>query len=381
MSGVRSVHTIGSIEPWVGGPARSVTSLCRALDQLGATTTLVTAHPPGKNLPFAVPEDLRETAEGPRRRQRFRATVEEALREGRPVVAHDHGIWLPTNHSVAASSRRLGVPRVVSPRGMLDPWALRWHGTRKKLAWMLYQRRDLQRVDLLHATSSAEAEGFRAQGLRAPIVIVPNGVRVPGQVAEPPMGGAEPRVLLFLSRVHPKKGLLHLVEAWAGLDAAGWELWIAGPDEQGHEADVRSALERASRSTTSPVRFLGPVTDAKRDELLARCEAFVLPTLSENFGQVVAEALAAGRPVLTTRAAPWAGLEDHGAGWWVETGTEPLREGLAELVASSRERLLTMGAAGRTWIARELAWETVARRMVAAYAWLHGGPKPDDITS
>lgn len=328
-----------------------------------------------------MPEDLRETAEGPRRRQRFYAAIDGALREGAPVVAHDHGIWLPTNHAVATCARRLGLPRVVSPRGMLDPWALRWRGTRKKLAWALYQRRDLRSADLLHATSSTEAEGFRAQGLRAPIVVVPNGVRVPEEVGGPPEGDAEPRVLLFLSRVHPKKGLLHLVEAWAQLEAPGWELWIAGPDEEGHEAEVRSALERASRATTSTVHFLGPVTDAKRDELLARCDAFVLPTLSENFGQVVAEALAAGRPVLTTKAAPWAGLEDYGAGWWVKTGTEPLREALSELVASSREQLLSMGAAGRAWIARELAWETVAERMVAAYAWLHGGPRPDDITS
>lgn len=381
MSGLASVHTIGSIEPWVGGPARSVTSLCRALDALGATTTLVTAHPTGEDLPFAVPADLRATPEGARRRQRFEASVVDALQATAPRVAHDHGIWLPTNHVVARVARRVGVPRVVSPRGMLDPWAMRWHGTRKKLAWSLYQRRDLQRADLLHATSEAEAEGFRARGLEAPIAIVPNGVHVPDRDASPRPPDGGPRVLLFLSRVHPKKGLLHLAEAWAGLDAAGWELWIAGPDELGHEAEVRAALERASRPTTSPVRFLGPVADTKRDELLARCEAFVLPTLSENFGQVVAEALAAGRPVLTTKAAPWSALERHGAGWWIDTGTAALREGLATLVGTPPEQLRGMGSAGRAWIARELAWETIAARMAAAYAWLHGGPKPDDVTA
>ena len=381
MTLVRSVHTIGSIEPSVGGPARSVTSLARALEGLGARTTLVTAHPPGDDLPFAVPSDLRATAAGPGRRARFRATFADAVGEGRPVVAHDHGIWLPTNHAVAAWTRRHGVPRVVSPRGMLDPWALRWHGARKRVAWALYQRRDLRRADLLHATSEAEADGFRARGLNTPVVVVPNGVDVSVDAAPLPGSDAGPRVLLFLSRVHPKKGLLHLAEAWARLEAPGWELWIAGPDELDHEAEVRAALERHARATSSPVRFLGPVTDAKRDELLARCSAFVLPTLSENFGQVVAEALAAARPVLTTKAAPWRGLVDHGAGWWVETGTDALHAALTDLVAAPQERLAAMGVAGRAWIQRDLAWETVAHRMAAAYAWLGGGPQPDDVTA
>ncbi len=373
------VHTIGSIAPWVGGPARTVTSLVRALERGGCRTALVTAHPFAADVGISLPSDVRAAANGRGRRTQFREHLDAALEATGASIVHDHGIWLPTNHLVARRARRRHLLRVVSPRGMLDPWALRWHCGRKRIAWALYQRRDLRSADLLHATSPAEAETFRDRGLDAPIAVVPNGVDLPDISDAVSQEG--PRVALFLSRIHPKKGLIDLVEAWSALTAPDWELWIAGPDEGGHEAAVRETVARCSRRTTSPVRFLGAVPDVRRNELLARADLFVLPTRSENFGQVIAEALAAARPVLTTTAAPWPDLVTRRAGWRDEPGSESLRVMLEEALGTSRASLRAMGANGRAWMAESFAWESVARRMTAAYAWLQGGPLPADVTT
>jgi glycosyltransferase involved in cell wall biosynthesis len=377
------VHTVSSIDPETGGPARSVTALCRALEHDGLDVTLVTQRPREPVLPFAVPTGVRFTRRGQVRGvSAFRRAVDAALITTPRALLHDHGIWLPTNHAVATLARRRRVPRVVSPRGMLDGWALHWHGWRKRLAWRLYQRRDVVRADLLHATSEAEAEDLRRLGLRQPIAVLPNGVETMVPRADvSPSAASEARVALFLSRVHPKKGLLHLVAAWAALRPPGWVLWIAGPDEGGHEADVRAAVRAALPGAhAETVAFLGPVSDARRAELMSQAELFVLPTLSENFGQVVAEALVAGLPVVTTKAAPWPALVPERAGWWVDVGTEALLAALREACALSAADLGAMGARGRAWAEPRFAWPAIAHRMRAVYGWLlHGGTPPPDV--
>jgi glycosyltransferase involved in cell wall biosynthesis len=383
MAQTHVVHTVSSIDPETGGPARSVTALCRALAGADLRVTLVTQQPVNGSLPFPVPDGVRFTRRGKILGVgAFRRAADDALGSGAPALVHDHGIWLPTNHSVAALARRRRVPRIVSPRGMLDAWALGWHVWRKRAAWRLYQQRDLARADVLHATSEGEAEALRRLGFLQPIAVVPNGVEAAADRAHASSRAAgDPRVALFLSRVHPKKGLLTLVEAWARLRPRGWTLWIAGPDEGGHEAEVRDAVRAALPGREGEaVRFLGPVSDARRDEILAQADLFVLPTLSENFGQVVAEAMVAGLPVVTTKAAPWAALAEERAGWWVDVGPEALVEALREALALPSADLRAMGARGRAWAQPRFAWPAVARRMRAVYAWLlEGGSPPADV--
>lgn len=379
MTLLRAVHCIATIDPETGGPARTVTSLCSALTRRGVGATLVTQEPRVQPLPFALPPEVRFT-----RRGRFvglvdfRRALGGALEGPAPVLLHDHGVWLPNNHAAAQLASMRNVPRVVSPRGMLDGWAMSWHGWRKRVAWRLYQRRDLERAHLLHATSEAEAESLRALGFHQPIAVIPNGVDVLA-----PLAGARPegpRVALFLSRIHPKKGLLHLIEAWGRLKPSGWALWIAGSGELAHVAEVEAAARAIEGAGATRVRFLGNVSDQERAGVLAQAELFVLPTLSENFGQVVAEALAAGLPVITTKAAPWPMLPEQGAGWWIEAGTEPLVASLRDATALPTHVLAEKGAHGRAWVEATLAWDAVAGRMAAVYAWLCGrGEVPADV--
>jgi glycosyltransferase involved in cell wall biosynthesis len=305
----------------------------------------------------------------------FVAELAPALGPG--VVLHDHGLWLPTNHAVARAGARAGAPRVVSVRGMLSEWALQAGGVKKKVAWWAYQRQDLQRASALHATSEDEVRHIRDAGLRPPVALVPNGVALPATSATHGADGA-PRRALFLSRLHPVKGLEHLVRAWAQVRPPGWELVLAGPDDGGHRSVVEALVRELG--VADATRFTGPVGDDAKWDLYRSADLFVLPTFSENFGIVVAEALAAGVPVITTTGAPWQELEARDCGWWVEIGVEPLAQALAEATSLAPERRRAMGHRGRALVEERYSWGHVAEQMHAVYAWLLGqGPRPDCV--
>jgi glycosyltransferase involved in cell wall biosynthesis len=151
---------------------------------------------------------------------------------------------------------------------------------------------------------------------------------------------------------------------------------IAGPDERGH----REEIERRALAAGAPIHFRGEVAEAEKWELLRSADVFVLPTASENFGSVVAEALASGVPVVTTRAAPWPALAERDCGWWIEQGVEPLAAAIREAAAFADDRRGEMGERGRRLVAERFAWPAIARRMLEVYRWLAGaGPVPDCV--
>jgi glycosyltransferase involved in cell wall biosynthesis len=262
------------------------------------------------------------------------------------------------------------VPRIVSPRGMLSEWALQQGSARKRAIWWLYLKRDLDSASLLHATAHSEASDFRNCGLTAPIAVLPNGVNLPPQLDRRDLRSRPERVALFLSRLHPKKGLLDLIEAWSVLRPPNWRLVIAGDDEGGHRAVVEKTA--AQRGVRDLIDFVGPVGDAAKWDLYATAELFILPSYSENFGIVVAEALAAGVPVITTRATPWKELQDIGCGWWIDTGAASLTSALREGIQASDETRVAMGKRGRELVETRYSWASAAEKMLACYRWLLG---------
>jgi glycosyltransferase involved in cell wall biosynthesis len=365
------VHTIARLAYAEGGPARSVAALCRSLAEEGARMEIVTGD---VELDPGVPA----RASGVARRwgrvqplpRPFARILEERVAALSARVIHDHGIWLDSNRAAARVAAKRSVARIVSPRGMLSGWSLAHRALRKRIAWLAYQKRDLAAADALHATSELEAGEIRAAGIGAPIAVIPNGVDLPPIAERDPAASGRTRRFLFLSRIHPKKGLETLVEAWRVARPAGWELVIAGPDERGHRAEIE---RRARDLGTDPgIRFMEAVPDSQKWDLYATADVFVLPTSSENFGGVVAEALAGAVPVITTRATPWSSLVERGCGWWTEIGVESLAAAIGDAASLPDAERREMGARGRRLVAERFGWPSIAHRMLEVYQWLAG---------
>lgn len=295
---------------------------------------------------------------------RLSGSLSEAVETfGRPDVIHDSGMWLVHNHALARLSWELAIPRIVSTRGMLEPWALRHKAWKKRLAWAAYQKRDLRRAQLLHATSEQEAGNFAALDLDVPVVVVPNGVEVAAPAKSAP--AARQRTALFLGRIYPVKGLPMLIKAWDRLRPDGWRLEIAGPDEGGHQAEIAELVARCGLGEV--VSFPGPLAGEAKSAAFARAELLVLPSHSESFGMVVAEALAHSLPVLTTTAVPWPQLETSGSGWRVDAAVEALVGGLRTATSQETRTLREMGARGRELVSRAYGWPAIASEFMRIY--------------
>jgi glycosyltransferase involved in cell wall biosynthesis len=369
---VHCAHVVPHVDDEASGPSYSVPRLCQALAALGLRVELdclaATAAPAGVALHVH-----------PQWRHPRRFAVSPALavalrrRAAEVEIVHNHSLWSMANVAAgwAVAGRRAKL--VTSPRGTLSAWALAHSRTAKRLMWPL-QRRALTHADLLHATSQAEYDEIRALGLRAPVAVVPNGIDIPPATSAP-----RAREVLFLSRIHPKKGIDVLLQAWQCLEAghADWRLVIAGRGEPAH---VAAAEALARQLGLRNVLFPGPLFGADKAAAYARAALFVLPTHSENFGMVVAEALAAGCPAIVSRGAPWQGLESTGSGWWIDLSVHGLAASLARAMAMDTAGLEAMGARGRAWMARDFGWEPAARRMAEAYEWLlRGGARPQHV--
>jgi glycosyltransferase involved in cell wall biosynthesis len=278
------------------------------------------------------------------------------------LVLHDHGQWLAINRFSAQLAREKQIPRVVSPRGMLTPWALSQKKLKKKLAWWLYARRDLDQACVIHATSQLELSELRELGVRRPIAMIPNGVELPPIETRAKTPGRKPFVL-FLSRIHEKKGIRELLECWRSLAPRDWELVLAGPDEQG----ILSKSLLPSGTT-----YVGPVDGVPKQQLMQSASLFVLPTHSENFGVVVAESLSAGVPVITTHAAPWSCLAENQCGWWVPMNVDSIRETLLVAMRTPSEELEAMGMRGRELVKAQFSWPGIVGQMLEVYRWILG---------
>lgn len=346
----------GSFDPVYGGPPVSVSRLGAGLARSGVSVGLWA--PDGS----AITSILVKKEE---RLLPLAGNLKQVVRSFQPDIVHDNGIWLPYHHSLARLAAHYNLPRMVSIRGMLEPWALAHKRVKKKLAWFAYQKRDLNRAAALHATADSEAEAIANLGLLPKVAVLPNGVDIPTATASHSRAPAQPRTALFLSRLHPKKGLDRLIDAWNMARPQGWRLRIHGPGAAGYCDEVARRIARAGLERQ--VSLEGPVYGAAKTQAFISADAFLLPSHSENFGIVVAEALAHGVPVLTTTATPWQALESEHCGWRVPPTSEAIARGLAEVVAASDETRKAMGLRGRALVKRQFAWRAIAKNMRASY--------------
>lgn len=295
-------------------------------------------------------------------KREWQALIEEI----KPDVVHINCCWMPGCAFAQKWAQQMGVKVVLSPHGMLEPWIMaRHYWTRKLPALLLYQKRAVVWADRLHATAESEKQNLIKLGYNNRISVIANGIDVDN--VEMKHSWKRNREILFLSRVHVKKGINFLIEAVAALknELEGYCVKIAGEGEQSYVNELRQLAARLG--VEDMVKFIGGVYGDSKWELFRLADMFVLPTHSENFGIVVAEALACGTPVITTKGTPWQELETNGCGWWTEIGTEALIAAFRKFLALSDGEIERMGRNGRKLVEDKYSSRKMAEDMVRMY--------------
>ena len=363
---------VASVDPRNGGPSVSVPRLSRALADHDLDVSLLSthAHPQEpathSNLTTQVfhrgfPSSICRSPE----------LAAHLLR--RPYdLLHSNGLWLRPLHYATQAARKRCIPHVISPRGMMSPWAWNFHRWKKNLAERFIHPGALQSAAGFHATSRAEADDIRKLGFTQPICVAPNGIDRPDSMAEEqarrywqnacPEAFERPTAL-FYSRFHRKKRLLELIDLWIAEAAHDWLLLVVGFPQ---EYSVAELNEYVLRSGGNHAVMVYDGTDAPHPYPAA--SLFLLPSLSENFGMVVAEALSYGLPVLVTDTTPWECVNATDYGWcgpW-----EQYRSAVHEALALGHKNLRKRGAEARNWAIAEFSWDRTATMLTDFYGSL-----------
>jgi glycosyltransferase involved in cell wall biosynthesis len=304
-------------------------------------------------------------------------------------LIHTHGIWMYPSCAVLRWSRNSGRPFMVSPHGMLDTWALRRSPIKKNLAGALYEDAHLRKAACIHALCEAEYRSIRSYGLRNPVAIVPSGVEVPNRKAMrlPPWSDlvpAEGLVMLFLGRLHPKKGLANLLRAWGAVQTVNqslskkWHLVIAGWDD-GHYR--RSLAQIADTSGISDsVHFVGPQFGVDKAATLSHSDAFILPSISEGLPVAALEAWTYRLPVLMTQECNLPEGFTSGAALQVGNTVQELTRGILQFFQMADEQRKNMGQRGRTLVDSRFTWIRSAAEFMEVYSWVCvGGRIPNCV--
>jgi len=371
-----------------GGPIRSVHALCASLVRRGHRVSVYTTNVDGNgelDVPVGVPVDIDGVLVyyfpvPALRRLYWSPALARQLRKSICAfdLVHLHSVFLWPTYFAARAAQRAGIPYLVSPRGMLVPALIRRKSRLVKSAWIdLIERRSLAHAARLHVTAEVEGEDAKALGLKLPeIICVPNGVSFPGPYSSldaGPFRRIPKPYALFLSRLHKKKGLDRLISAWKWVPQL--HLIIAGNDEENYLPELEALARHAG--VADRLHFIGHASDEHKWALYQNAEMFVLPSYSENFGNVVAEAMAMGCPVVVTPEVGLARLvSDSGAGVVVSGDPRAFAQAVASLHRDEIRRK-RFGAAGRRVAAERLTWEGVAARMEAEYCRVLGcNPQP-----
>jgi glycosyltransferase involved in cell wall biosynthesis len=298
-------------------------------------------------------------------------------------LIHNQSLWMLPNHYASRAAFRYQKPTLYTTMGFLEPWAIGHSRWKKRFVGAWFQDNDLRRAACIHVNTRQEIDGIRAYGLRNPIAVLPNGVNLAAYAQMPNRAVfdrtypslADKRICFFLGRLHQKKGLAHLVRAWARVSRLfpEWHLLIAGPDD-GYEATLRRLI--ADLKVEPSVTLSGPLYGERKLAALAAASLFVLPSFSEGFSMAVLEAMAARLPVLITPGCNFPEVEKASAGLQVRPNEEDTARGLQELLQASDAEREQMGRNGRALVETKYTWDRVARRMIELYQWLIGGGTP-----
>lgn len=365
-------HIISSIDKSSGGPARSVTHLIETIldndkDIKISLNTLESNNPIIKSF---------DSINGALYFNQFgfleySKSLNINLLESNSNLFHGHGLWqLPVNQ-MAKIARKLKKPYIITPRGMLEPWSLTQGKLKKQLALNLFQFNDLKYATCIHATAPMEVDSIRDLGFKNPVAMIPNGINISEFPVKLPVKTDKPKKILFLSRIHVKKGIENLIDAWKLIDEKlirNWKIEIVGNGDEVYIQSLKNII--VSENLNDQITIKKPVFGLEKIKLFREASLFVLPTFSENFGIVIAESLASYTPVITTKGAPWEDLKTNKCGWWIDIGVEPLKKALEQAIGSNDKILIKMGVNGRKLIEDKYSMQSVAEQMLQLYQWI-----------
>jgi glycosyltransferase involved in cell wall biosynthesis len=299
-------------------------------------------------------------------------------------IVHIHGLWREPSSVVARLVASAGKPYVISAHGMLEHWALNHKRLRKRFYGAFVEKPTLKRARCLHALTAAELLDYRRYGLSAPVAVIPNGVTVPSETDPeiflrqyPQLRGR--RLLLYLGRIHPKKGVDLLCRAWAQVAPSlpDAHLVLAGPDSDGTLEVIRGLVVKFG--IQSQVTITGMLSGTSKWSALAAADVFVLPSHSEGFSAAVLEALGVGLPVIITRQCNFPEVAASGCGWVIEPDVAELSGAIGLCLRTPAAELALFGRRGQELARSKFNWQTIAQAMLTVYQWVLGGPKPATV--
>jgi glycosyltransferase involved in cell wall biosynthesis len=297
-------------------------------------------------------------------------------------VLHVHGLWMYSSIASRRWAMNKSKPYVITPHGMLDVWALHNSYWKKFIAAAFYEKAHLNGAACIHAVSRPELQAIRAYGLRNPVCVIPLGIDVPEKSAQANVVGTAEKNLLFLGRLHPKKGLVNLLHAWRDVQRArgkhrfNWRLFIAGWDQAGHGEELKALCRQLDCEST--VHFVGPKFGPDKDALLRSANAFILPSVSEGLPMSLLEASAYGLPLVMTPQCNFPEALHAGAAIGISPDVDGIVSGLNRLQEMTDHERHSMGLRGRSLVETHFAWPVIALHLSSVYSWVvGGGNKPE----
>lgn len=382
------------IDQTKGGPSRSVPLFVKGLSQEGVDITLMVIKSNDMNL---------HALDGTTAKIHFlqsnykKNDLENFVKSEKFDLIHGQCIWEPLFHQMRLIADKFNIPYILSPRGTLEPWSLQQKKWKKKIARLLYQDKDLKRCTCIYTTAEMEAVHVRELGFTNPICIIPNGIDTSNYPCRRDPSKVKKQIL-FLSRIHVKKGIEILIEAFGKLRdedsvSKDWSVMIVGNGDSSYINELKDKIKTLELQDS--IQILPPLFGKDKTQLYQESSVFCLPSYSENFGMVIAEAMSCGVPSIATNGTPWQLLngdvstmgvsfnnlgKDKRTGWCIDLNVENLKNTLREVIHMPETELYAMGQKASQLINENFNYHSVARKNKVLYEWIiNKGPEPSFI--